>query len=99
MSQAFCLVCQAARGSFSTASIHAKYILFSCIELNLGGNTNNGKVCPCKKTSIILYHKSTNLSIGFVEFLENIFQNRLTIDKKRKVKPLSQRGNHALIAA
>ena len=72
MSRAFCLVCQAARGSFSTASIHAKYILFSCIELNLGGNTNNGKVCLCKK-SIILYHKSTNLSMGFVKFLEKNF--------------------------
>ena len=44
MSRAFCLVFQAARGSFSTASIHAKYILFSCICINFDGNTNNGKV-------------------------------------------------------
>ena len=56
MSRAFCLVCQAARGSFSTASIHAKYILFDCICINFGGNTNNGKVCHIKIEYYIIPH-------------------------------------------
>ena len=67
MSRAFCLVFQAARGSFSTASIHAKYILFSCIELNLGGNTNNGKVCHIK----IEYYIISQVS-GFVNEFNKI---------------------------
>ena len=66
MSRAFCLVCQAERGSFSTASIHAKYILFSCIELNLGGNTNNGKVYLCKIEYYII-SQSNGFVNGFYE--------------------------------
>ena len=56
MSRAFCLVCQAARGSFSTASIHTKYILFNCICINFDGNTNNGKVCHIKIEYYIIPH-------------------------------------------
>ena len=59
-----------ARGSFSTASIHAKYILFSCIELNLGGNTNNGKVCHIKIEYYII-----SQTIGFVNRFCKTFLN------------------------
>ena len=58
------------------------------------------------KLSIILYHKQTNLSIGFEKVLENFakvlekyFFKSLLINEKGKRKPLSRRGNHALIAA
>ena len=70
MSRAFCLVCQAARGSFSTASIHAKYILFSCICINLDGNTNNAKVCHIK----IDYYIISQVKEFVNRFCENNFK-------------------------
>ena len=51
------------------------------------------------KLSIILYHKLTGLSIDFIKFLEIYFFKSTLSDKKAKRKPLSRRGNHALIAA
>ena len=36
------------------------------------------------KLSIILYHKETDLSIGFIKFLEKYFSNRLWEIKKAK---------------
>ena len=37
------------------------------------------------KLSIILYHKQTDLSTGFAEFLEKYFLSRLGVIKKPKV--------------
>ena len=71
MSRAFCLVCQAARGSFSTASIHAKYILFNCICINFDGNTNNGKVCHIKIEYYIIPHNQELVN----SFYKNIFKS------------------------
>ena len=71
MSRAFCLVFQAVRGSFSTASIHAKYILFNCICINFDGNTNNGKVCHIKIEYYII--PQTNEFVN--GFCKNISKN------------------------
>ena len=51
------------------------------------------------KLSIILYHKLTDLSIAFIKFLKNIFQNCLSSGKRAKRKPLSKRDLHVRIAA
>ena len=51
------------------------------------------------KSSIILYHKQTDLSIGFTKILEKYFSDCLGLMKKSKEQPLSRRVNHALIAA
>ena len=55
-----------------------------------------------QKSSIILYHKQTDLSICFARFFEKCFSNvfeSTSSEKKGKRKPLSLRVNHALIAA
>ena len=38
------------------------------------------------KLSIILYHKSTDLSIGIAKFLKNVFQGNVSACKKFKSK-------------
>ena len=75
MSRAFCLVFQAARGSFSTASIHAKYIIFSCICINFDGNTNNGKVCQCKIEYYIISQARGFVNRFYKSFLKIVFEN------------------------
>ena len=54
--------------------LHRKYsreiILFSCIELNLGGNTNNGEVRLCKIEYYII--SQTNEFVNGL--LKNIFK-------------------------
>ena len=51
------------------------------------------------KLSVILYHKTIDLSIGFIKFLEKIFSESPLGNKKDKRKPLSWRVKHALITA
>ena len=51
------------------------------------------------KSSITLYHKQADLSIAFIKFLKNIFQNCLSSGKRAKRKPLSKRDLHVRIAA
>ena len=84
MSRAFCLVFQAEQGSFSTASIHEKLSYSIVYVSTLRAILIMGKYA-ISKLSIILYHKQTDLSTGFAEFLEKYFLSRLGVIKKPKV--------------
>ena len=55
--------------------LHRKYsreiLLFSCIELNLGGNTNNGKVCLCKIEYYIISQANGFVNRFYKSFLKS----------------------------
>ena len=74
MSRAFCLVC-GAHEVRSPPQVFTQNISYSIVYVStLMAILIMGKYA-ISKSSIILYHKITDLSIGFTKFIEKYFSN------------------------